>query len=94
MTDNTLARNDDGSVTLAKERQQVCLSAAWELDALAQLLPGLVPFELDMQLHYTVRGLAARVERLANVLNSGLHDTAVQLERLERDVFVGGHRDV
>lgn len=93
MSDNTLIRLEDGSVTLTRARQLACVSAAWELNALSQLLPSLVPFELDMQAHYAVRGLAARVERLANVLACGLHDIDVRLEGLERDVFVGGHRD-
>ena len=43
MSDNTLTLHGDGSATLSPDRLSACLSAAWELEALAQILPGLVP---------------------------------------------------
>lgn len=43
MSDNTLTLHGDGSATLSTDRLSACLSAAWELEALAQVLPGLCP---------------------------------------------------
>lgn len=86
--ESTLIEHPDGSVTLSSERQMVCLSAAWELEALANVLPGMVPDHEPS--HLIVRGLSDRIKRLSDVLISGLHDDALTVETLERRVFVGG----
>lgn len=66
MENNLHVRMDD-------VRQTLCLEAAWEIDALARLLPGLVPKD-DAGAHYAVRGVAGRLVRLADVLMSALGD--------------------
>ena len=89
-TSSSLTEHADGSVTLSHKRLNVCLEAAWEIDALADLLPTIVPCsdELSTPAHLVVRGMADRIKRLSIVLMSGLHDDAATLEALERKVFV------
>lgn len=83
------ATNGEG-VTLSEPRMMACLEAAWELDALARVLPGLVPRD-DQGMHLAVRGVAGRLLRLAHVLMSGLGDDAEPTEKLERIIsFDGG----
>lgn len=68
-------------------RRDVMLEAAWELDALAMALPGLVAFT-DSQEHLVVRGIAARISTLANAVMAGLHDGGVPTRDIERDVLL------
>lgn len=91
MSDNTLTEHADGSATLSRERLMVCLESAWELEALASVLPGMVPNISEAHgAHHAVRGLSDRINRLSCVLMAGLHDDAATVETLERRVFVGG----
>lgn len=72
-------------VTLSHARQLACLQAAWELDALARILPGQVPNEADCNgPHFVVRGIAGRMLRLSKVLMDGLGDDLQTTEKLER----------
>ena len=66
---------------LSKDRHKVCLEAAWELDAIALMLPDLVSCETveELQSLFRVRCVAARVRELANALMSGIDDSAVEL---------------
>lgn len=77
--DLTIAPN--GDVTLSKARHDICMEAAWELDAIASMLPGAVERtdEVAMASHLKVRCMAARVRELANALMAGLFDDAVEL---------------
>lgn len=36
-----------GGISLDAERTRVCLEAAWEIEAMVRLLPGLVPVGAD-----------------------------------------------
>lgn len=70
----------------ANERQELCLRAAWEMDKLARILPGMVPLD-DEQNHFAVRGIAGRMLRLTSVLMSGLGDDDEENSDLKRIVF-------
>lgn len=86
----SLTTGENKSVTLSMERHRVCIEAAWELEALAYLLPT-VTSNSDSeatQSGFVVRGIAARLVGLANALMAGLHDDAVTVEELQRDVLV------
>ena len=75
---------DSGDVTLSCARKLACLEAAWELDALARILPGHVPnVDECFGAHHIVRGIAGRMLRLSKVLMDGLGDDCQPTERLE-----------
>lgn len=81
---------DDKSmmVQMDDRRQMVCLEAAWEIDAVARILPGLVPIgdEDSHQAHLVVRAMAGRLLRLTHVLMGALSDNVEETERLENVV--------
>ncbi len=88
MSDGTLNLHGDGSATLSPDRLSACLSAAWELEALSQVLPGLVPCTADSgPAHFAVRGIADRIRRLSCAVMSGLHDDLEPVEALQRTVL-------
>jgi hypothetical protein len=58
------------------------------LEALAQVLPGLVPNLAESgPSHFAVRGIADRIRRLSCAVMSGLSDDAETLANLEREVL-------
>lgn len=65
-----IKKTEGGQVILSYDRVLVCLEAAWELDALARVLPGLVPCVADgaPDPHFVVRAMAGRLLRLSGVL--------------------------
>jgi hypothetical protein len=69
-------------------RRAVCLDAAYELEALALALPGLVPKEVD-GVHFVVRGIAARLVQLSGVVMAGLGDEAESTASLRGKVEGG-----
>lgn len=75
----TTAKN--GAVTLSKERHDVCMSAAYELDSIAEMLPDAVERtdEIAMASYLKVRCLAGRLQALSRALMEGLYDEAVQV---------------
>lgn len=73
MTSTATPIDQEKDVYLPPARAALCLEAAWELDALARLLPKLVTPN-DEQEHLTVRGVAGRLLRLSSVLMSVLND--------------------
>ena len=85
MSDKGLILPQDGGAVLSEERRLVCLEAAWELEAMANVLPSLVPIYLPC--HFVLRGLSDRIRRLSDVVVSGLSDEEDPLEKLERMVF-------
>ena len=88
MSDNTLTEHADGSVTLSASRLTVSLEACWELEALAQVLPGLVPSPADSgPAHFVVRSIADRIRRLSCAAMSALSDDSHPLEDLQRMVL-------
>lgn len=84
-----LEKTEDDQVILSYDRVLVCLEVAWELDALARVLPGLVPNVGEAHgAYHAVRGIAGRFLRLSSVLMSGLGDEAVPTSELERVVHL------
>jgi hypothetical protein len=86
----TLTTGENESATLSKARHRVCIEAAWEIEALAYLLPTVTlnSDEEATRSGFLVRGIASRLVGLANALMAGLHDDAVTVEELEREVMV------
>ena len=94
MSDNTLTLHGDGSATLSADRLTACLEAAWELEALAQVLPGLVPCTAESgPAHFAVRSMADRIRRLSCAVMSGLHDDLAPVEALQLTVLVAPRRE-
>ena len=84
----TTAKN--GAVTLSKARHDVCMGVAYELEALAYVLPQLTS-NSDVNAMYTsyaVRGIAGRYVTLANALLAALSDDAEATQDLARRVHV------
>ena len=73
----------DTPITLSPTRRSACLEAAWEIEALASLLPKLDLTE-EPAAALQLRGLAARLAQLAGVVMSGLDDAAVADADLQR----------
>ena len=98
MTDYTNTAHDGGdtpatpkTTTITENRLHLCLEAAWELDALARCLPGLVLNVEDTKMSYlAVRGIAGRLLRLASVLMSGLDDDSESEAKLQSILFLEG----
>ena len=76
-----LVRHASGAVSLSPARHRACLEAAWEIEALARLLPDLALRD-DDALPLQVRGLARRLGDLAGAVMSGLDDGVV----MDKDV--------
>lgn len=86
----SLTTIENGAVILSKARHQVCMEAAWELEALAYVLPTVTAngdHEALMS-GFVVRGIASRYVTLANVLMAALFDEAETTADLERSVHV------
>lgn len=83
----TIAEN--GSATLSEARHFACLEVAYELEALALLLPGLVPnIDEAHGAHHAVRGISGRLVSLAGALMAGLGDEVEKTEKISRKVLV------
>jgi hypothetical protein len=84
----SLTEHKDESVTLSAERQLVCLESAWELEALACLLPSVstngTPEET--RIVYQVRLIASRIKELSEILTAGLSDSISTTDDLERQL--------
>ncbi len=85
-----LTTNADKSVTLTARRNLVCLEAAWELDALADLLPTVTTKGIPeaTKTSYQVRAIADRIKTLASILMSGLGDALETTDDMERELKV------
>lgn len=69
------------SIPMNEPHRRLCLEVAWEIDALARVLPGLVPSIDKNDAHFVVRAMAGRLLRLSHVLmgaadNDALDDLA------------------
>lgn len=72
---NGITINADLSVTLSAERAWLCVQAAQEIEALALVLPDLVPnTEEARSARLVVRGIAARILQLDEALMAGIDD--------------------
>lgn len=60
------------SIPMTEPHRRLCLEVAWEIDALARVLPGLVPCVADgprgTDPHFVVRAMAGRLLRSSHVL--------------------------
>jgi len=78
------ATPDDGPA-MDKARRLVCLEAAWEIDALARLLPSIVPrIDDTLEEFLQVRGIAARLRSISTVLMSACSDDQEATENLRK----------
>ena len=85
----TLSTAKDGIVSLGKERHSLCMEVAYQLEALALVLPDLVPNVAEAYpARHAVRSIAGRFVELANALMAALGDDAETTERLEIKVMV------
>lgn len=77
----SLTTNENGDVTLSKDRHGICMEVAWEFDAIAAMLPDAVERtdEVAVASSLKVRCMAARVRELANALMAGLYDSDVEV---------------
>lgn len=73
----------DTPITPSPTRQRACLEAAWEIEALALLLPKIDLTEQPVAA-LQLRGVAARLAQLAGVVMSGLDDAMVDELELQR----------
>jgi len=73
----------DTPITLSHTRRRACLEAAWEIEALALLLPKIDLTE-EPAAALQLRGLAARLAQLAGVVMSRLDDAMVDEGDLQR----------
>jgi hypothetical protein len=66
-----------------EQHMRLCLEVAWEIDALARALPGLVPCAAEAsEAHFVVRSMAGRLLRLSGVL-MGLADNEAMDELMQ-----------
>ena len=78
-------------VNMEEKRQFLCLEVAWEIDAMARVLPDLVPnTDEGYGHHFLVRAMAGRLLRLSNVLMGALGDDAETTESLARIISLDG----
>ncbi len=75
-TPSLVRHPDQGCVCLSDARHRACLEAAWEIEALARLLPRVLGQGADTDTALQMRGLGARMAALAGVVMSGLDDEA------------------
>ena len=79
-----LAHMDEGRLRLVRE-------AAWEIDALARALPGLVPNTDETEgAHFVVRALAGRLLRLSHVLMGAADPAGETTEELAQVFTLNG----
>ena len=86
----SLSTAENGDVTLSKARHLICMEVAWELEALAYVLPT-VTTNSDhdgLRSGFVVRGIASRFVSLANMLMAALSDDVQTIEKLTCQVLV------
>lgn len=71
-------------VTMDEKRQLLCLEVAWEIDAIARVLPQFAPSGDDVDGHFLVRAMAGCMLRLSKLLMGALGDEGEDTESLER----------
>lgn len=70
--------NEHG-VTLSRDVTTLCLEVAWEVDALARTLPGLVPStDAACDPHFVARCIGGRLLRLSSLLMAALDGEPVE----------------
>lgn len=75
-------------LSLSPRKQQLLLEAAYEIDALAHLLPGLLPpLEEIARERLQLRGQAMRFIQLADAIMSCVGDDIPSMRQLELKVY-------
>lgn len=82
--------NPSASDVFDPERKHVCLEAVWEIDALAKMLPGVVPPSVEGE-YLVVRAIAGRMLRLTSMLMSGLDEPDYPTEDIVKVVMLEGN---
>lgn len=77
---------DDAQMTPGKAR--VTCQIAWEIDAIARALPGMVPVDGSEDAPYLVRGVADRLCRLSEILMSVLGGSTEDVEDVALYAFM------
>lgn len=78
-------------VNMDEPRQMLVMETAWEIDALARVLPDLVPNTADNNgAHFVVRAMAGRLLRLSHVLMGAAGDDAEATDVLAQVVTLNG----
>lgn len=78
-------------VEMDEQRQQLCLDVAWEIDALARVLPELVPNTNENNgAHFVIRALSGRLLRLAHVLMGAAGDPGETTDELAQVITLNG----
>ena len=78
-------------VKMDEPRQMLCLEVAWEIDALARVLPELVPNIAENNgAHFVIRALSGRLLRLSNVLMGAAGDPAETTDELAQIITLNG----
>lgn len=78
-------------VNMDEKRQLLCLEVAWEIDAMARVLPGMVPNSDEGNgAHFLARAMAGRLLRLSKVLMPALGDDSETTASLERIISLDG----
>ena len=87
-SDNGITKNADHSVQLSAARSSLCIDATWEIDALARMLPDIIPLtdETTTAMYFSVRGITARILQLNEVVMGALSDEIDTVERMHRVV--------
>ena len=82
------ARHDPSTmlVDLDTRRQDLCLEIAWEIEAIARAMPGLVPTTDggDNGPHFLARAMGGRLLALSGALSCALSDEEEPTAKLER----------
>jgi hypothetical protein len=78
-------REDVSERLITAEMADLAREAAWELDALARALPGLVPRRADNDgAHELTRGICGRFLRLSSVIQSVLDNDPKDQDDMDR----------
>ncbi len=74
-----------------QQRQNLCIEAVWEIEAIARTLPNLAEIvDDDFNRRLVVRDMAGRLLRLTGVLLDGLGDSNVSTEDLNSILRLDG----
>lgn len=90
MADQLSTHLETKAVTLAADRHEACCGAAYEMEALACLLPEVVSLEGESHLYLVVRGISGRMLRLCGALMSGPDEAYAPEKGLRRVVLLEG----
>jgi len=77
----SIVSNEPSSASANSQRINVINQAVWEMDALARVLPDLIPLTED-QAHYVARGICGRMLRLTSAIMCALDDSESDIDKV------------